>query len=628
MAPPSKSASKPGRALAVLAVLLVAMLLAIVGPNLANPAGWGHDFRVGLGLDLTSGTQVTLKAVPPKGRKQPSSTAMKEAANIMLSRVNGSGTSGAQVQQEGGDLINVTVPGQGSEQVVKEVSTTAQLRFRPVLLVQPPATKPASTKALIRPAGHPAAPATLTDTRSGSSSASAAASPSASRPSSAATSGPAATSNVYGAPAQVTKGTRKLFDKLNCAKSNWKKEIGYTSRTYDDPNQQVVGCGTTGPTKGYKYVLGKAAVLGTQVSSAHAGVSSTSNGWVVDLTLNSKGTKAFGALTTHQYDTYYPSASSNADDFYLDEIAITLDGNVVAAPQTQGAIVSGNPQISNLGGQQPATQLADELKYGALPLTFTPKNVSSVSAQLGKSQLYAGLIAAAIGLALVVLYSVFYYRGLALVSVVSLATAGVTTFLAVVLLSAYQNFTLDLAGVAGLIVAIGITADSFVIFFERLRDEVREGRSLRAAVESGWKRARRTILVSDTVSFLAALLLYIFAIGKVQGFAYTLGLTTLIDVVVVFLFTKPMVTLLSKTDFYGRGKRGSGLEPARLGSTAPWRSGAVVRNVRRTSGRRGGAGTGRAGDGGTGNGGGGNDGARRQGVGSPSGTGPTSGERR
>ncbi len=216
-----------------------------------------------------------------------------------------------------------------------------------------------------------------------------------------------------------------------------------------------------------------------------------------------------------------------------------------------------------------------------MPLDLKILYVTSVSAQVGKNQLDAGLIAAAIGLLLVVLYSFLYYRGLGLVSVASLAIAGIITYLAVVLLSLYQNFTLELAGIAGLIVAIGITADSFVVYFERLRDEVREGKQLRPAVEAGWKRARRTILVSDTVSFLAALLLYYFAIGEVKGFAYTLGLTTLIDVLVVFCFTKPMVTLLAGTKFFGDGHPMSGLDPARLGAKTPWRSSVRRNQVRR-----------------------------------------------
>jgi preprotein translocase subunit SecD len=222
--------------------------------------------------------------------------------------------------------------------------------------------------------------------------------------------------------------------------------------------------------------------------------------------------------------------------------------------------------------QSQANQLADVLKYGSLPLSFKNLYTSSVSPSLGSDQLSAGLTAAVFGLLLVVIYSFIYYRGLGIVSVSSLAIAALLSYLAVVLLSKNAGFTLSLAGIAGLIVAIGITADSFIVYFERLRDEVREGSSsLRAAVERGWGRARRTILVSDTVSFLAALLLYILSEGDVRGFALTLGLTTLIDVVVVFLFTKPMITLLARTTFYGQGHPLSGLDPARLGARAPWR---------------------------------------------------------
>jgi preprotein translocase subunit SecD len=252
-----------------------------------------------------------------------------------------------------------------------------------------------------------------------------------------------------------------------------------------------------------------------------------------------------------------------------------LDGQVVSAPEINQAITGGQGQISgpttNPFTQNQATKLANVLKYGALPLTFHTQDVSTTSPELGSAQLHTGLIAALIGLLLVVAYSFLYYRGLGLVSVSSLIIAALLSYMSVVLLSRFEGFNLTLDGIAGLIVAIGITADSFVVYFERLRDEVREGRSLRAAVERGWTRARRTILVSDTVSFLAAALLYIIAIGDVKGFAFTLGMTTLIDVVVVFLFTKPMVTLLARTKFYGQGHKLSGLDPGRLGARSPWR---------------------------------------------------------
>jgi preprotein translocase subunit SecD len=363
---------------------------------------------------------------------------------------------------------------------------------------------------------------------------------------------------------------------------DWKKTIaGYTpaAHPWDTLNQQVVSCDASGN----KYVLGPAVFDGTQVTSVNVVLNTTNSQYEVNLNLNTAAGDAFAKLTETQANNYLPLASTNQDDAALDSTAIVLDGNVQSAPETQGVIPAGNVSIT---GPQPngfsnaqASQLANILKYGSLPLSFTQQSVNSVSAQLGHDSLVAGLFAGVLGLLLVVIYMFYYYRGLGLVSVSSLLIAGLLSYLSVVILSKYQNFTMSLSAIAGLVVAIGITADSFIVYFERLRDEVRDGKTLRPAVEAGWKRARRTILVSDTVSFLAAVLLYHFAVSDVQGFAYTLGLTTLIDVLVVFLFTKPMVTLLAGTKFFGGGHKWSGLDPERLGATAPWRGG-VRRTVR------------------------------------------------
>jgi preprotein translocase subunit SecD len=592
VAPPRKSGSKPGRSLAALVALIVLMLIGIVGANAFSPGKWGKDFKIGLGLDLSSGTQVTLRAVTEKGKTPPDAD-MKQAVAIIESRVNSSGTSGVSVQQQGASDITVTVPGAGSQQVVNEVSTTAELRIRPVLLegssTAAPSTTPSPNASGTKSATPKASPSPTVSTKayisraaaspspqaqaSGSASAKASATPSPSATSSSASSA----ASTAGDPSAVNAETMKLFEKMDCSDlSTWKQKLGYTELQWDDPNSQIVSCGANGA----KYVLGPAVILGTDVTSESAQIDTTNSQWVVDLTLNGKATKAFGALTETQASKYLPNVNSNANDQVLDMTGIVLDGNVVSAEQTSEAIPGGNVQITNIGGQAQATQLTNELKYGALPLSFKPVDATTVTAQLGRNQLDAGLLAGAIGLLLVVIYSFLYYRGLGIVSVSSLAIAALIGYLGIVLLSKYQNFTLSLAGIAGLIVAIGITADSFVVFFERLRDEVREGRSLRGAVESGWKRARRTILVSDTVSFLAALLLYIFAIGDVRGFAFTLGLTTIIDVIVVFLFTKPMVTLLARTRFFGQGNKWSGLDPARLGARAPWRSGVPRRGTR------------------------------------------------
>ena len=612
MAAPSRTVPHPGRALVLLLVLILAMLLGILGGKLFSPSQWQHQFKVGLGLDLSSGTQVTLQAQTLDG-KAPSSAEMNAAVGVIESRVNGTGNSGAQVKPQGPDLLVVTVPGKGSQQTIQLVSQTALLMFRQVLLYQPygvtatptPAASAspsasASSSASATPSSSAKASPTASSTSSAktsakivpaasasptaSASATATASPSPSASPSASPSTPAS-STTFGDPSLVHKDVLALFNKLVCKPGDtqaWKSQVGYNKTTpYNNPDVQVVACGNNGGQWG-KYALDVAKVQGKWVTSATAGLSTTSNQWQVNLTMNGQGASAFSTLTSHMYSTYY-SAGQGGDQnaAVLDQVAIALDGNVVSAPEVQGAIPGGNTQITGNFTQAQATQLQNELKYGSVPLDLKILFVTSVSAQVGKDQLDAGLIAAAIGLLLVVVYSFIYYRGLGLVSVASLSIAALITYLAVVLLSLYQNFTLELAGIAGLIVAIGITADSFVVFFERLRDEVREGKQLRPAVESGWKRARRTILVSDTVSFLAALLLYYFAIGEVKGFAYTLGLTTLIDVLVVFLFTKPMVTLLAGTKFFGDGHPLSGLDPARLGAKTPWRSSVRRNQVRR-----------------------------------------------
>ena len=381
----------------------------------------------------------------------------------------------------------------------------------------------------------------------------------------------------------MNAATLKLFNQTKCkpgpnpttVDNDWKATAGYTEAgdQWDAVKNQIVSCDANGT----KYALGPAVIEGTQLTGIQPGLQSNSTQWVVNLTLDGAATKTFGTLTTSQYNTYYSrAASGDQNAVALDSTAIVLDGNVQSAPMTEGALTSGSFTIS---GPQPngfteadATQLTNILKYGSLPLNFVVQFVNSISPQIGHSSLTAGLLAGVLGLILVIIYLFYYYRGLGLVSVSSLLLAGLLAYFSVVLLSKYQNFTMSLSAIAGLVVAIGITADSFIVYFERLRDEVREGKTLRPAVEAGWKRARRTILVSDTVSFLAAVLLYHFAVSDVQGFAYTLGLTTLIDVIVVFLFTKPMVTLLAGTKFFSSGHPWSGLDPERLGAKTRWRA--------------------------------------------------------
>ncbi len=632
MAPPSRSGSRPGRALAAIAVLILVMLISITGSETFNPGNWHKQFRVGLGLDLSSGTQVVLKAATAKGA--PSGDAMQQAISVLESRVNGTGNSGAQVQQQGSDLIVVSVPGKAPQDVINLVSSTAKLSFRPVYLEGPytgSATPTPSTTPSGKATGAPSPSATPTGsaksatgaptpstsaspkasaqaeaarlaspsaTPTGTASAKASSTPS-TTPKVGATPTPtssAAAAVAYGDASLVNAPTKKLFDKLVCkpgpnpttVDDSWKASVGYSDAgdQWDELKNQIVSCDPAGT----KYVLGPAVFEGTQLTGVTPALQQNSTQWVVNLSLNGEATKAFGTLTTNQFNKYFPTASTNQDDAALDSTAIVLDGNVQSAPQTQGALTSGQFTISgpqpNGFTQNQATQLTNVLKYGQLPLNFTLQDVQSISPQVGRSSLDAGLMAGILGLILVIIYLFYYYRGLGLVSVSSLLIASLLAYLSVVLLSRYQNFTMSLSAIAGLVVAIGITADSFIVYFERLRDEVRDGKTLRPAIEAGWKRARRTILVSDTVSFLAALLLYHFATSDVQGFAYTLGLTTLIDVLVVFLFTKPMVTLLAGTKFFSSGHKWSGLDPERLGARTRWRS-STRRTVRtqRTAGR-------------------------------------------
>jgi preprotein translocase subunit SecD len=615
----------PWRYLAVLAALLIVMLGTIIGGALAHPGDWHSKFKVGLGLDLSSGTTITIKAVPITAHGQskaaPSSSAMAQSIAILNSRVNGQGFTGAKVQQQGSNLIIVSVPGKSAEEISPLLSS-AVLRFRQVLLSAPgyptplappaqgssPSAAPVPSPSSAPAASHSSSPGpTASPSGSGSggtahadgssllnggshakSSGSASASPTPSASATPSTSpstspspspspSPSLTTRLptaADAQGDITKIKSKTvisdFNRLNCKNKDWQKLIyGNNPSKWDAPAEQIVAC----DPQGFKYVLDVAKVLGTNLTKVAAVLNSQSQ-WVVNFNLDGKGSKAFGEMTSQMVSRYFNAQTGQATSV-LDQFAIVLDGKVISAPQVTDPITTGSGEITGPGntgfthGQ--ATKLTNVLKYGAVPTAFIKQSTSSISPQLGASQLHAGLIAAAIGLLLVVFYSILYYRGLAIVSVFSLATAALLSWLAVILLSKYQGFTLSLAGVAGLIVAIGITADSFVVYFERLRDEVREGRSLRAAVERGWQRARRTILVSDTVSFLAALLLYIIAIGDVRGFAFTLGLTTLIDIVVVFLFTKPIVTLLARTKFFGQGHRWSGLDPARLGAKSPWR---------------------------------------------------------
>lgn len=586
----------PGRALGLILVIVVALVAIMFGTGNTKPR---------LGIDLAGGTSVTLQAYS-KDPKAINSSNMATAVSILQQRVNGQGVSEATVQTQGSDTILVSVPkGPNSAKIAQQVGETAKLFFRPVVAaatsgvpasqLSPSPSASGSTGATSSPspsvsaqasskasAGASASASAKTQgdavsqaltagstasasaTASDSAKSSAAASPSAPA-ASASASAPANTTATAGLDGTVPAALTSSFDKLNCADP--KQRAAAAAAVANAANTaQVVACDykTQGGGLFGKYVLGPVAVSGTDLSGASANVSSQNGGWEVDLSFNSKATKQFADITK--------TLAAQPQGSAANRFAITLDGAVYSAPGTDEAITGGQASISGSFTASQAKDLANVLKYGALPLNFRQSDITTVSAQLGSSQLQAGLIAGGLGLLLVVLYSLIYYRGLALVSVLSLAVSAVLTWSIMSLLGATMGFALNLPAICGAIVAIGITADSFVVYFERIRDELREGSSLRPAVQRGWPRARRTILVSDFVSFLAAAVLYFFTVGKVQGFAFTLGLTTLLDVVVIFLFTKPLLTLLARRRFFSSGHPWSGVSPDRLGVRAPLRS--------------------------------------------------------
>ena len=540
----------PGRTLIALAVIIA---------GLAGLMALSNNWTPKLGLDLRGGTTITLTAQNTSGTGSVDPNSLELARNIIQSRVDSLGVGESEVTIAGERQIIVSVPNVQQDELVRMVGQTAVLRFRAVYAaesVTPPTPQPTASPT----DGSTAAP-------QGSASEAPSASPSA-EPTTSPTGNnrpfaglptapptphsPRPSVEGQGTPPdkaidwQPSEQDQQDFAAFTCADSD---------KVPDIADQPFFSCDET---KTEKYLLGPTLIEGIQLDTAVAGVPQNDVRWVVNLTFNSDGSVAFENATR--------TLASRSDP--QNRFAIVLDGVTISAPSVNSAIPGGRAEISGNFNQQSATQLSNVLKYGALPLTFDVSEVSNVSATLGGEQLRAGIIAGIVGLALVVIYSFLYYRGLGIVVVASLAIAAVITYQAMVLLGGSVGFALNLAGIAGAIVAIGITADSFVIYFERIRDEVREGRSLRTAVETGWRRARQTVLIADGVSMLSALVLFVLAIGSVKGFAFTLGLTTLIDVLVVFTFTKPLLTLLARTKFFGGGHRLSGLDPGHLGVRA------------------------------------------------------------
>jgi preprotein translocase subunit SecD len=528
VAPPATS--KPGRSLIALIVLLIGGVVWAFWP--------GTDSSVRLGLDLQGGTQVILVPQPVVEGTEITDEQLAQTVEIIRARVDGLGVAEAEVTTQGSGnsaAIVVSVPGLGQDRVVELVQRTALLNFRPVWNVLSPfSIDPADADA----AEGDAAEGDAAETEESADDS--------------ASDGEAQSAEIVQAP-DYSPEFQAEVDALDCL-----DPVNLAGGTPDDPTEWLGACDQSG---GQKYVMEPAFIEGVSVTDANAQLTQQGIGWVVTLEFDSEGAGALAEASTEL--SALPECGSGATP--CNAFAIVLDGVVVSAPRFNEPILGGQAQIEGDFNVEEARDLANVLKYGALPVTLDVVDITSVSATVGGDQLRAGIIAGLIGLALVSIYLLLYYRVLGLVAVASLAVAGGLLYLFVVIFSKTIGLTLTLAGVAGAIVAVGITADSFIVYFERMRDELRDGRSLRQACDSGWVRARRTLLAADFVTLLAAVVLYFLSIGSVRGFAFILGLTTVIDLIIAFWFTHPVVVLMGRRKFMQGGSKWSGLDPERLG---------------------------------------------------------------
>jgi len=484
----------------------------------------GGSWTPKLALDLEGGTQIVLSPVLESGQSVTPEQLI-QAVSIIRQRVDAAGVSESEINTQGANNIVVSIPGQPDDATLARIQASAKLEFRPVLVTSAPSSATIGADGVSTPA--PTADPSLSDVP---------------------TVAPSNASDLN----YITPALEAQFIAYDCAAES-------ASATNVAPaDLPLITCDNSDTAK---FLLGPVEVSGSDISDATSSLVTTQTGastgqWAVNIIFNDAGTTTFSGVTSRLFGL---TGAQN-------QFAIVLDGKVISAPSTNAVITDGRPQITGGFTQDSAKVLADQLKYGALPIGFQVQSSDTISATLGSTQLANGILAGVIGLILVVVYSLFQYRMLGLVTVFSLVVAAIITYLLVTILSWREGYRLSLAGVAGLIVAIGITADSFIVYFERIRDELRDGRGLESAVEAGWKRALRTIIASDTVNFLAAVTLFILAIGNVRGFALTLGLTTVVDLIVVMMFTHPVMRILAQTKFFGGGNKLSGLDPTALGA--------------------------------------------------------------
>jgi preprotein translocase subunit SecD len=523
---------QPRKSLLSLAIITLFLVVAVVVGNSHAPK---------LGTDLRGGTILMLS--PVTDAKHPiTGDQLGQTVDIIRQRVDGFGVAESTVATQGTGAnakIIVTIPGAVKPEAVDSLMTTAKLDFRQVLTYAAGTNQPApSSSASVAPSGSSTAKATAT------------AKPSVTPK---ATPTPTVPASWLVPPIQFSSPKdphfAKTFAALDCAKFGQS-----TKGVQDDEKKYLVTCDQSHQLK---YVLAPAELSGTDVQTASAGLPQQgAGGYEISLQLTSSGAQKFASTTTRLYKEKSP----------MNQFGIVLDGVIISAPKINEAILGGSAVISGSFTADSSKILAQQLKFGALPVTLALDEQTHTSAQLGNDQLQAALLAGLFGLLLVILYLVLYYRVLGLIAVASLIFAALWLYLGFILLGSQIGFTLTLAGIAGAIVAIGITADSFVVYFERIRDELREGKRLRSSVEHGWSRARRTILAADFVSFLAAVVLYFLSVGNVRGFAFTLGLTTVIDVAVAFLFTRPLVNILANGAWMNKGSAMTGVSPERLGA--------------------------------------------------------------
>lgn len=506
---------------------LLVIVLGLVALNGAAVIWGGGSWTPKLALDLEGGTQIILAPQLESGQAVTQEQ-LDQAVSIIRQRVDASGVAEAEISTQSGQNVIVSIPGVPDDETMQRLEASAKLDFRPVLVADVSATsamggegEPSASPSPSAPAEEPAAEPSVTPTDA---------------------------SDLN----WITPALQEEFTNFTC------DSIDEAAMAVAPDDKPLITCDDT---MQFKYILGPVEVSGERIADAQAALVANSQGvstgqWGVNIVFDGEGTREFGDVTKRLFQL---QGSQN-------QFAVVLDGKVITAPTTNAVITDGKPQITGSFTQDTAKTLADQLKFGALPIGFVVQSSDTISATLGESQLASGLLAGLIGLILVVIYSLIQYRTLGFVTVVSLTVAALITYLLVTILSWREGYRLSLAGVAGLIVAVGITADSFIVYFERIRDELRDGRALVSAVEAGWKRALRTIFASDTVNFLAAAVLFLLAVGNVRGFAFTLGLTTLVDLLVVSMFTHPIMQLLAQTKYFGEGHRFSGLDPRALGA--------------------------------------------------------------